>query len=349
MESRIGSLPNGFKINTVSRQRRKQQRKIKAMRNKAVLVSLVILDVVPMVVAACSSGTELRHSASPSPSSSIEPMPSICGSVGCPINYDTPKTNTEEQESKALPTPKNSCPEGMVEVEGDYCPNVEEICLFNVDVDGHKLNTPTSNLWSCGEYKYPTKCLSPQKDIKHLHFYIDRYEFPNKEGEVPRNWMSWYDAKNACEGEGKRLCTSEEWTLAAEGPNHNPLPYGDGYHRDSSICNFDRHMPNNLNVFNAKKPDDETSRWLRTFIVPSGSKPDCQSFYGVHDLSGNVDEWVYDPKGSYHSAAYVSNLRGGHWWHVRNNSRGRTVSHSPSFNWYECGSRCCSDPKPSIQ
>lgn len=239
----------------------------------------------------------------------------------------------------------------MVEIDGDYCPNVQEICLYNVDVDGNKLNIPTSNLWSCGAYKYPTKCLSSPKNIKHMHFCMDRYELPNKKGEVPQSWLSWYDAKKICESNHKRLCTSNEWTLAAEGPNHNPLPYGDGYHRNNTMCNFDRHMPHGMDVFQAKKPDDQMATWLRTFIVPSGSKPECVSPYGVYDMAGNVDEWTLNESGqktcdskNWKSCNWISGLKGGHWWHVRNASRPMTTAHNPSFVWYETGGRCCNDP-----
>ena len=48
----------------------------------------------------------------------------------------------------------------------------------------------------------------------------------------PQYMASWYEAKTTCEGIGKRLCSDTEWTLACEGPEHQPYPYGDGYARD---------------------------------------------------------------------------------------------------------------------
>ena len=37
---------------------------------------------------------------------------------------------------------------------------------------------------------------------------------------------SWYAARDACSAQGKRLCGESEWTLACEGEEHLPYPYG---------------------------------------------------------------------------------------------------------------------------
>ena len=253
------------------------------------------------------------------------------------------------------------CPSDMVEVEGYYCPNLEVECLYNIDVEGKKLRDSDGNimrdlLWSCGEYKYPTKCLSKNENLVHMHFCMDRYEWPNQKDKLPQDWMTYFDAKKDIEAAGKRLCTAREWTLAAEGPDRKPVPYGDGYHRDKTACNFDNLMPTNINVFMAKKPDDKMSQMLRGFLVPSGSMPRCVSDYGVHDMAGNIDEWVVNEssnllecpqemieKKQCKNVSYRSSLKGGHIWHVRNASRPITVSHNADFGWYETGTRACKD------
>lgn len=247
-----------------------------------------------------------------------------------------------------IPAYARSCPKGMVEVKGDYCPNLLTTCLYNVDIDGHPVPTPEvhgnkdANLWACGEFKYPTQCLSKDKDLVHMDFCMDKYEWPNVEGELPEDWLSYYDAKKEIEATGKRLCTANEWTLAAEGPSRKPLPYGDGYHR-SKVCNFDNRMPKGLDVFAAKGPSDRMAVLLRGFLVPSGLMEDCVSDYGVHDMAGNIDEWVFNEHGFTTAEPYISGLKGGHIWHVRNASRSITVSHNMWFNWYETGTRACKD------
>jgi formylglycine-generating enzyme required for sulfatase activity len=234
----------------------------------------------------------------------------------------------------------------MVEVEGDYCPNEEIVCLYNTDGNGNRLPGPGNIDSACGEYKNPSRCLS---DTVHMHYCIDKYEWPNKPGQKPQDWINWFDAKKAVESVGKRLCTHKEWTLAAEGPHMHPLPYGDGYHRDKTKCNFDNHNPG-IDVFQSKDPNDEASQRLRDLLVPSGSM-DCVSDFGVHDMSGNIDEIVVNESSqdlclNKTSGNCRSGLMGGHIWHVRNASRPMTTAHGAGFAWYETGTRACKDIDP---
>lgn len=238
--------------------------------------------------------------------------------------------------------PSVGCPADMVEIDGDYCPDEEQVCLYNTDTAGNKLPGPGDLAWACGEFRYPTQCRAPKV---HMHFCIDRYEWPNKEGQVPQDWMTYFDAQKAVESVGKRLCTHKEWSLAAEGPDMHPLPYGDGYHRDSSACNFDNKNPG-IDVFQSKRPDDEASNALRALLVPSGSKAGCVSDFGVHDMAGNIDEWVVNESSNdlcinKSSGNCRSGLMGGHIWHVRNASRPMTTAHGAGFGWYETGTRAC--------
>lgn len=248
----------------------------------------------------------------------------------------------------------SACPSDMVEVEGDYCPDVENKtrCLFNVDMNGKVQKDASGHVmqdmtWACGQYQSPSVC--EPSHLVHMHFCIDKYEWPNKEGQVPQDWMTWHDAKKAVESVGKRLCTHREWTLAAEGPHMHPLPYGDGFHRDSSICNFDNDVKMDV-ASESKRPDDEASKKLRALLVPSGSKPNCVSEYGVHDMAGNIDEWVVNESSNdlcenKSSGNCRSGLMGGHIWHVRNNSFSMTTAHGAGFGWYETGTRACKDIK----
>ena len=124
-----------------------------------------------------------------------------------------------------------NCPEGMVEVEGDYCPEVEQNCLRYIDPEGVFPRR-------CAEFAPATKCLS--KTTKK-HFCIDRFEWPNKAGENPVVMKTWYDARDACGAIGKRLCGDSEWTVACEGQERLPYPYG--YDRNSEACNIDKPHP----------------------------------------------------------------------------------------------------------
>jgi hypothetical protein len=246
-------------------------------------------------------------------------------------------------QAPAASAVSNTCPSDMVEVQGDYCPNLQVECLYNIDPDGTR-HYPGNIDLACGEYKNPSKCLSEK--LVHLHFCMDRYEWPNKEGTVPQDWMTFFDAQKAVASVGKRLCTHKEWTLAAEGPNTHPLPYGDGFHRQR-LCNFDNPNPG-IDVFQSKNPNDEASAKLRALLVPSGSMNNCISDFGVHDMSGNIDEWVINESSqdmciNKTSGNCRTGLMGGHIWHVRNASRPMTTAHGAGFGWYETGVRACKD------
>lgn len=277
--------------------------------------------------------------------------------------HSTARAASEDKDAGApeMPEPqgtiRSACPSDMVEVEGDYCTNLQIECLYNTDLDGNRKKGPGSLAWACGEYKNPTVCKGSKV---HLHFCMDRYEWPNHPGEKPEDWMTWYSAKREVESIGKRLCHAREWALAAEGPNWHPLPYGDGFHRDKTKCNFDRHYEEvtqtdafkalglkGINVMQSKSPNDKMSEALRMFLVPSGSMPDCVSDYGVHDMAGNIDELVINDGGSLcenrTTGNCISGLMGGHVWHVRNSAFAMTTAHGVNFGWYETGTRACKD------
>jgi formylglycine-generating enzyme len=269
-------------------------------------------------------------------------------SAACATNFDKNKIGEEyhgpsqvlAKNRVSTEQQKHACPSDMVEIEGDFCPNPEEICLYDVDAAGNKLPGPHKEFGRCGEFKYPTRCLSNKI---HKHYCIDIYEFPNKKGEVPQDWMTYTDLENAGKPLGKRVCTSSEWALAAEGPNMDPLPYGDGYHRAvrQSVCNMD-HSIKGINVFKATSPHSTTGQLLHNLLVPSGSMPDCHSKFGVYDMTANLDEWVKNETG----IGYPTGLMSGHIFGVRNTARAITVAHNGRvFSWYETGGRLCQDIK----
>src|SRR5258708_32583771 len=108
----------------------------------------------------------------------------------------------------ALPA-DSACGPDMVEVEGEYCPYVEQRCL--------KWSDPTTKL-QCEEFeKLPSagKCFMP---AQHKHFCIDRYEWPNKAGEIPSGIASFNQARASCETAGQRLCSVTQATASCEGP-----------------------------------------------------------------------------------------------------------------------------------
>lgn len=225
----------------------------------------------------------------------------------------------------------NNCPEDMVEIKGDFCPGLVEICLKWIDkpVCG-KFDKKTKKClfmnapMKCAEFKKPSKCIS--KTVP-MNFCIDKFEFPNKEGVKPSLRNTWFQAKEQCENLGKRLCVDTEWTQACRGNENLPYPYG--YKRDSSACNID--LP-------WQDPTTHTFEQLDK-TVPAGSMPKCVSPYGVYDMTGNGDEFCKSSGGT----PYKSVLKGGHPFGVRNRCTSRTESHNEYFSFYDTSFRCCKD------
>ncbi len=154
--------------------------------------------------------------------------------------------------------------------------------------------------------------------------------------------VSWYDAQATCSSLDKRLCYESEWVTACEGPDKTPFPYG--YARDNTKCNIDNQWikPSLPHVYSkdAGVAIKELSRLDQS--AASGALPECVSGFGVHDLTGNFDEWVtgdarYDDKSEW------AGLKGGAWGHVRNACRPVTTSHEPDFTYYFITFRCCKD------
>lgn len=218
------------------------------------------------------------------------------------------------------------CPNDMVEVNGDFCPEVDQECV-SLDTKIHNAN----GYVKCDKYS-KTKCLS--KNRTHMHFCMDTYEWPNRKGELPSVMISWYDMKRNCESVGKRLCQDTEWTFACEGEEALPYPYG--YERNSKMCNID----------NPQKPGFDASRNAMTdklveYLdqrVPSGTFEGCVSPFGVHDMTGNVDEFTVNSSGK----PYKSSLKGGAWLlGHRARCRPATIAHNEDFKYYAEGGRCC--------
>ena len=237
-------------------------------------------------------------------------------------------------EASSTP-PGGVCPSGMQHVKFDYCPELNRRCL---DKEYDKPN----HITICNRFAQDKpECRAARVP---LDFCIDVFEYPNRAGAKPPVMLNFYEASGLCAAEHKRLCYESEWVAACEGPDEKPFPYG--YVRSSEQCNFDnRWVDPHLDRVYAKDPEiarAELARLDRS--LPSGQKAGCVSDYGVHDLTGNVDEWALADYDRPREHAKFAALKGGAWGHVRNACRPVTTSHVPEFRYYFIGFRCCSEP-----
>ena len=230
-----------------------------------------------------------------------------------------------------------ACPSDMVLVEGAYCPGLVQNCLAWV----------RGGVRRCARF-VESRCIGP---TSHRRFCIDRFEYPNLAGVKPAVMVTWYDALRACDVEGKRLCLASEWTFACEGAQALPYPYG--HVRDKTACNFDRARPSpepDFAVF--AKPrlvGAEVARLDER--VASGLLERCVSPFGVHDMTGNVDEWVLNEAhfdgtvADGGSPPVISGLKGGYWGPIRAACRPMTTAHGETFRFYQVGFRCCANAR----
>lgn len=221
------------------------------------------------------------------------------------------------------------CAPDMVEVDGEYCPYVEQTCVASLPPE-------RGGPVRCAEFAAPSRCRSRTQP---KHFCIDRFEYPNERGKNPVVMKSWREAKDACRAQGKRLCTDSEWTLACEGPARLPYPYGSK--RDAAACNIDKpHIDvDEAAILEPRKRAAEITRLWQG--EPSGARDACVSAYGVFDMTGNVDEWVVNESGT----PYDSGLKGGYWGRVRDACRPMTTAHGEKFPFYQTGFRCCANAR----
>ncbi len=125
------------------------------------------------------------------------------------------------------------CPENMREVNGSYCTDLMHRCVKGGRTHTEE-ETEEPEPYYCEAYQPGfAKCLEKEEP---KHFCIDEFEYPNRAGAIPVVMVTWFEAKRLCEVQSKRLCGDDEWTLACEGPERLPYPYG--WARDTTACNI---------------------------------------------------------------------------------------------------------------
>lgn len=240
-----------------------------------------------------------------------------------------------EQQKQTLPKEINqsnsSCKENMILVSGNYCTDVKQECEIWIE-------DPSKNKFArCKKFK-PSICIGERI---HMQFCIDKEEMYFEESKLPKTNISWTECKNECEYQGKRLCSPNEWTFACEGEDSLPYPYG--LERNKNYCNIDtesidQNKENGKKIICGKELCD-----LRHKVTEDLN---CISPFGVHNMTGNVDEWVIS---SPYNHSKIPNftmrsvLKGGHWLPIRARCRPETRDHDEGFKQISIGCRCCSN------
>ncbi len=190
------------------------------------------------------------------------------------------------------------------------------------------------------------------------------YAARSASGVFPQGYVSRVEADAACRAAGKRLCTLNEWTRACKGPRWTMFPYGG--RGESGRCNTSKdHLLSKLFGTNGRawKYDEHfNSPRLNAepgFLEKAGERERCVSSEGVHDMVGNLHEWVSDSvtdelverlekepverkKQPWHEGNGV--FMGGFFSTTKEHGPGCsfiTIAHEPRYHDYSTGFRCC--------
>jgi len=111
--------------------------------------------------------------------------------------------------------------------------------------------------------------------------------YPNaKRRAHPMNCVTWNEAQTFCDWRGMRLPTEAEWEYAARGAKSSVYPWGD----TPPTCKTA------AMTYSSNDPKSPSCGGNTSVI---GSHGDGKSPFGVHDLAGNVEEWIWDEYGYY--------------------------------------------------
>ncbi|MBI2506199.1 MAG: SUMF1/EgtB/PvdO family nonheme iron enzyme [Candidatus Latescibacteria bacterium] len=130
-------------------------------------------------------------------------------------------------------------------------------------------------------------------DQDHLQHYINEQMTADNQ---PATGLNWFDAYAYCKWVGKRLPTEAEWEYAARGPTeaYRRYPWGNEAVNEDGIWR--------ANI----RPEQGWGADGFRYTAPVGSFPDGVSPFGIMDMAGNAEEWVYD----WLDASYYRNSQG---------------------------------------
>ena len=149
----------------------------------------------------------------------------------------------------------------------------------------------------------------PAHEVCVASFTMDKYEVTQKYfqakmngnpslfpgANLPVDSVTWMEANEYCQKSGKRLATEAEWEYAARGGTTSEFYWGE--QMEPGKANFcDREC-----ALNVRFP--EISDGFKHTAPVSSFPPNP---FGLHDMAGNVSEWVFD---SYHEGYYIISPR----------------------------------------
>lgn len=208
-----------------------------------------------------------------------------------------------------------------------------------ISVEDQKVPNQSSSIDACTA---PERVETPSETcpggvLINNEYCIDKYEAPNQKGSLPFYAKGAHEAVSWCKAQGKELCTQTQWVTACKGSKRTPFPYGSVYVKGT--CNDDKTWIGPVPWLQMGTPAwDETVKRLFQG-EPSGNREKCKTPEGVYDLTGNVAEWVVEPRNLH---GYV--VKGCYWAGCLGGVPSCDFvnpAHAAEFKSYELGFRCC--------
>lgn len=269
-------------------------------------------------------------------------------SVPVPPAIDLPEPNLGPHFARAAEifrrTPHPPCPRGMAHV-GRFCVDRYEAHLMVRGEDGELERHPHNERPPDGGH----------------------FEARSAAGVMPQAYISRVEAEQACDNAGKRLCRIGEWRRACSSGKGKRYPYGYGGRR--GVCNTSKkHL---LHALFGERPwtyeqfNDPKLNLEPGYLAESGAYEGCVTEDGVHDMNGNLHEWVsstvtedfverMEEEAFEHDFERVEQpwvvgngmFLGGFYSTANQHGPGclyTTIAHEPTYHDYSTGFRCCAD------
>jgi formylglycine-generating enzyme required for sulfatase activity len=176
----------------------------------------------------------------------------------CVDNNGQLRIVNDPSQCRPLETPASlagtSCGDPNMVKVGPICVDKYEASVWSSSTGGTQFGVGTRN-YPCSDNG--NDCSDSSKPTKMIFA-------RSVAGVKPSSFITWFQAQQACANVGKRLLRNGEWQMAAAG---TPDP---GTDNGTTDCNI---------------------RSAGT-VVPTGSRSNCVSNFGVFDMVGNLNEWV---------------------------------------------------------